>query len=417
MRHGRKKRLITCRGEDDRIRGRAKFAYSVGKHKRLHCERGHSLSRRARASQNVVWDECRKEFWYEVVNEELDLDCNRDSENNEISESNDLTSCVSPTPPIKSHQAPLLKRAVTARHARQEMSRWDEAISKAECIAMAWIKAHGHCSDDGSFPKNTKKKLHLLRDTMEKFECFREKFLRLHGAEIRKNLQNCFDGPISLIPTPIAQHVKNRFLDHFKGFDNLLPTLHGTCATNHQSIFAHGLVVPGGSNAIRVRNASSHGVGIYTAKVSNALLSREFCTAPCMLVCAVVDDAVMLNQPVRLGNFMMTAESGTVRHVGDAVVVFDPGCIAPIFEARGLRFKYATPLAPAAPSVVVVQDQIVPPVPCHKKKLVSSTPRIGAVGTRVKRGTQRFQGSGQVILACRSAQKRQAGMGVRPLRR
>merc|ERR1711879_164881 len=140
---------------------------------------------------------------------------------------------------------------------------------------------------------------------------------KLHCAAIRENLQKCFDGPISLIPTPLTQKVKNRFLDHFTGFDKLLPTLHGTCATNHESIFAHGLLVPGGGNAIKIRNASSHGLGIYTAKLSNALLSREFCTAPRMLVCAVVDEAVMLNQPVRLGNFYMTAESSTVRHVGD----------------------------------------------------------------------------------------------------
>lgn len=52
-----------------------------------------------------------------------------------------------------------------------------------------------------------------------------------------------------------------------------------------------------------------------------------------MLVCGVVDDAVEITANDRRGQFSVTASSNSVLHVGDAMVVFNPAMIAPLFVA------------------------------------------------------------------------------------
>ncbi|CAK0891814.1 unnamed protein product, partial [Prorocentrum cordatum] len=188
------------------------------------------------------------------------------------------------------------------------------------------------------------------------FEQVREKFLRDHGKAIRRSLEQCLEGQLSLRPAPVSAKVQEQFMGAYRdcGLDgprptaSLAPTFHGTHAGNHDSIFAHGLLIPGQAG-VKVHNGSSHGRGVYTSSVESAWLSGQFCSAPRMLVCGVLDDAVTLTAAYRLGNFMVTAESTSVRHVGDAVVVFDARRVAPLFEASAERLAARGARAPAPP--------------------------------------------------------------------
>merc|ERR1712046_25669 len=118
---------------------------------------------------------------------------------------------------------------------------------------------------------------------------------------------------------PVTSGVQDRFLS-VRREGHVLPAFHGTSVTNHRSIFERGLLVPGAGNGVSVANGSAHGVGIYTATVDNARLSKGFCRGGnSMLVCAVVSDAIKQKDHL-LGNHIVSAESGNVRHVGSAMV-------------------------------------------------------------------------------------------------
>lgn len=177
------------------------------------------------------------------------------------------------------------------------------------------------------------------------FRVLRTSFLHLHGSRIRDSLSCCFKGKVRIKPAPIAEEVKARFLNLYtntKGQEQLLPAFHGTKASNHPSIFAKGLLIPGHENELKVVNGSAHGLGIYTASVGSAWLSRTFCSEPCMLVCAVLDNSMPVSSRT-VGRFEMRQASEQVRHVGDAIVVFDHRRVMPLFEARGSRLR-ARPL-------------------------------------------------------------------------
>lgn len=183
------------------------------------------------------------------------------------------------------------------------------------------------------------------------FEELRQGFWRHHHQAILRGLDRCFEGPVRVTPTPLASEVQERFLRGCRDFGvdpsdprlrhsaRLQPTFHGTDASLHESIFAMGLLIPGEGNSLAVRNGSAHGVGIYTATVHKAWLSKSFCSAPRMLVCGVLDDAVPLTRSRVLGRRNVIAESQAVRHVGDAVVVFDTKRVVPLFEASGTHFR------------------------------------------------------------------------------
>jgi len=124
----------------------------------------------------------------------------------------------------------------------------------------------------------------------------------------------------------------------------LRPAFHGTRETNLESIYRSGLLIPGKNNNLRVINGSTHGVGIYTARVSNAALACGFSrmgSRP-ILVCGILDDAKELTESRTMGRFNVTAESSAVRHVGDAIVVFDEARIAPLFESTS-RYEFNRP--------------------------------------------------------------------------
>jgi len=136
----------------------------------------------------------------------------------------------------------------------------------------------------------------------------------------------------------MAPEVQSRFLEAWKNGDgpsiNLLPAFHGTGIRNVPSIFARGLLIPGHGNTLRVVHGSAHGRGIYVAKVHAARLSAGFarsCVAG-MLVVGVLDDAVESSASQKSGSFSVGAESRLIRHVGDAMVVFDPSRVLPFFS-------------------------------------------------------------------------------------
>lgn len=123
------------------------------------------------------------------------------------------------------------------------------------------------------------------------------------------------------------------------------PVFHGTATKNLPSIYKHGLLIPGCGNSLKVAHGSAHGLGIYAAKVGSASLSWGFCSGShpdtSMLICAVLDDSERKTQDLSsfesssafIGRLPVTAASNDIKHVGDAVVIFEPRRIAPLFVA------------------------------------------------------------------------------------
>lgn len=152
-------------------------------------------------------------------------------------------------------------------------------------------------------------------------------------------LQSLFRGPVCLKPTPLSKGVQDNFLLATKIFNGqLIPTYHGTATSNLASIFQRGLLIPReNGNDVRVANGSAHGVGIYTAQVDSPQLSLGFAKgSKTLLICGVLDDAVPVNAAAALrtyGHLGLKAESESIRHVGDAVVIFDSRRVAPLFVA------------------------------------------------------------------------------------
>lgn len=136
---------------------------------------------------------------------------------------------------------------------------------------------------------------------------------------------------------------------------------HGTKWKNIPSIRRGGLLVPGeDDNEVEVKNGSVHGVGVYTAKLGCAQLSRGFCDSQYLFVCAICDTSVPIFDPHRFhevalpqwkpssthvqaqfpppplnrqGNFQVSRRSGEVLHVGNAMVVFGSRFVTPLFLA------------------------------------------------------------------------------------
>lgn len=208
--------------------------------------------------------------------------------------------------------------------------RWQVALSLADVVAREYARnvPRAACRIPVAAPEHIKG-----------LAALQEKFLSQHGRKILSSLATALQAPITLRPAPLAPTVSDRFIEaSMSSWDKIRPTLHGTDAANHESIFARGLMIPGASNGLRVRHGTAHGAGVYTSTLENAWLSRSFCTEPRLLVCGVIDDAAPLAQPQLIGRLMMTSESSTVRHVGGAIVVLDEGRVLPLFEASSSGF-------------------------------------------------------------------------------
>lgn len=219
-------------------------------------------------------------------------------------------------------------------------------------------------------------------------------------SQMRKNflMNHCEDlqdaGMENFRPAPIASDVQDRFLDkyNFYGPEALVLGYHGTSESNHASIFSKGLQVPG-NEGVTVANGNAHGKGIYIAEKGAQYLSMSFLRGSSqILVCGVVDNTLVKNrtsqeaqdeqksrflfkcgglahrchqrptqpqhqqQQQLLGHQQLYKETKEVRHVGNAMVVFNEKHVAPLYVAD-LR-------GPAgANAAVVARAQTVAPSP------------------------------------------------------
>jgi len=156
-------------------------------------------------------------------------------------------------------------------------------------------------------------------------------------AELSKSVSRT----IHVMPAPVSADVQNRFLEARTTLAGALRSgYHGTKISSLPSIYEKGLLIPGKGNTICVANGSAHGLGVYTAKVNNPNLSWGFCrdfpspTQRRMMVCGILDDAALSSSSgnSRMGTRTISHESPHVRHVGDAMVIFDDRRVAPFFE-------------------------------------------------------------------------------------
>lgn len=87
-------------------------------------------------------------------------------------------------------------------------------------------------------------------------------------------------------------------------------------------------------NNLKVANGSLHGLGIYTATADAPSLSWGFCRGErTMLICGVLDDSMAKAQIDYQGFLPVRAESDDIRRVGEAIVIFEPRRVVPLFVA------------------------------------------------------------------------------------
>ncbi|CAE7783181.1 unnamed protein product, partial [Symbiodinium sp. CCMP2456] len=323
------------------------------------------------AEEEAEWEE---EDWFEELDSFSDIS---------------FSSCRTPSTTASSCDGPC-----KPEHSKAS-KRWDEAIGRANVMAKLYTKStrSGAKAEPKSKEKKVPDKLSMLAGSLrnkhnvklleqslldggqDSLRSFQLEFLEQFSPAICSGLRGIFRNEIMLRATPTNKCVYDRFKLQIKKKGNLCPVFHGTDEANLPSIYAKGLLVPGGEQGVRVAHGASHGNGIYTAKTQNPGLSFGFCrgTRRPLLVCGVLDDAVPLARKYQLGNHYVTAESQNARHVGDAIVVFDASRVIPLFEAwdpmdPGLHVPAAAVRAPALPPPAV-QPQLptsLPPAKVYK---------------------------------------------------
>merc|ERR1740129_467959 len=190
-----------------------------------------------------------------------------------------------------------------------------------------------------------------LRRPRCSWERLQRSVLSNHGWQIRRELGS----EAEICPLSPDDSVKQRFLEATADMEhNLSIGYHGTSMQNVALISQQGLRVPRPGGML-VANGSAHGVGIYTAKLGSASLSKAFARGTSKLfVCAICDTSEPLVLPevekfIPSSTYVMTRfpkvhsgmrqlkgrqvvqESDQVRHVGDAMVVFEERCVVPLF--------------------------------------------------------------------------------------
>jgi len=168
-------------------------------------------------------------------------------------------------------------------------------------------------------------------------------------------------GQLRIEPAQVSRKVQQKFMEACASSEGeLIPTYHGSEEKNYSSICSKGLLIPGKGNDLSVVHGAVHGRGIYTARVNAPSLSMGFCSAPKMLICGVVDNADLLTQRRTVDGRVITAESNAVRHVGDAVVVFDDRRVAPLFEVSAEKFSPYQRVPQAVSAVIVTGPGVAP---------------------------------------------------------
>jgi len=227
------------------------------------------------------------------------------------------------------------KSIMSARKVRRERAQ------TSRCKRMS-LDIQQHLDHHQALVKDGRDTRELEKSLKDTFSCFQQRFLTEHRCRILKCLAGNEDRVShELKPADLSLAVQLRFLKAWTQLGgpeaSVRPVFHGTDPRNIASIFARGLLIPGLGNELRVVHGSAHGLGIYTAMLDSASLSRGFGGRKGMLVCAVLDDAEQLPVPQTMGRRTITAESAAVRHVGGAVVVFDERRVAPLFHAEASR--------------------------------------------------------------------------------
>lgn len=182
---------------------------------------------------------------------------------------------------------------------------------------------------------------------------------------LKKTHRNCAEsvvkelGPVHLEPLYPDLKVQEAFLQARKAHESVTTyTYHGTKKENIESISQIGFLMPG-QGGHTVKNGSVHGVGIYTARLGCAKLSKGFCDSDKMFLCCVCDSSkevtesipepastwkpsstvVQTTFPKRTAPLTRTGvkkyeihrKSDEVIHVGDAVVSFKQDFVVPMF--------------------------------------------------------------------------------------
>ncbi|CAK9051114.1 unnamed protein product [Durusdinium trenchii] len=167
-------------------------------------------------------------------------------------------------------------------------------------------------------------------------------------------------GPVKLEPIYPDVQVQEEFLSAQKKYQGVTTyTYHGTKQGNIRSIAHQGLLLPG-VGGHTVKNGSTHGLGVYTARLGSAGLSKAFCDSDQMFLCGVCDPSL----PVEEMDAMWEPSSTMVQthfprrpvvprggrattrhalrqscdeviHVGDAVVSFKQNLVVPLFLISG----------------------------------------------------------------------------------
>jgi len=218
------------------------------------------------------------------------------------------------------------------------------------------------------------------------FEQLRAAFWEKNKAE----LHHAFGPEAEISRTQLADSVEQRFMRrlHRSGSspsDAVRLAFHGTKRDNFAPIFRQGFLLPGVPGGVPMANGNAHGRGVYAAVPGAAALSSTFCDTRSMLVCGVIDDdrsispsgeeasarVLRIGRPAKLptapmrrvvaaatkprmwGNHELHRETGDLRHVGSALVIFNPSCVVPLLQvdsmprAKLYRSNWAPPQAPA----------------------------------------------------------------------
>mmetsp|Transcript_64318 Transcript_64318/g.143042 ORF Transcript_64318/g.143042 Transcript_64318/m.143042 type:complete len:516 (+) Transcript_64318:102-1649(+) len=260
------------------------------------------------------------------------------------------------------------------------------------------VDMHYTSPDQTAFPATT-------------FETLRWQFLKDYGHEICGPLSSCYvsTGKQWMIrPAPVSTDVENRFLGAWKKArpGQLQPALHGTHEDNLGSIYARGLLIPGGGNGVKVAHGSAYGVGIYTAYAKDPSLSWSYSRSPSrtILLCGVLDPRAgrVLSRPDLAAG---TAPGNQVRYTPNARIFFREDLVCPLFEAS-LSSSSAFPRQPATGATANSRGRYVPKkvperIPDKKKK------RGRGPRTRPARATPPSR-SAVAFLARRACRRRQA---------
>jgi len=296
-------------------------------------------------------------------------------------------------------------QVVISQHA--QLSPWERAVQRAEVAAKSYFseptkaaprdgvrvrkKIAKHyeefpCSDEHKALLGSLKDLYDIKTTynrpgMGEFEAFRWEFFKRHADTFCSGLSRCLGAQLQLYPAPLFKGVGESLRCACQGElqGTLVPALHGTHENNLASIYKNGLVIPGKGNGVKVTNGSSYGVGIYTASMAGAAMSRGYARGsnPPVLVCGVLD----------------CMHESEVRHAGGALVIFDDRRVAPLFVAR--RRTAALP-AGVLPRPRVIANPL-PPTPLRRgpakqlrrRRAETILKLVGAAGFLTRRAARR----------------------------